>query len=108
MSKIEKNKTLYQLLSDMLIIPDYQRDYAQGRTNDLKIEDTRKNFVKDIIAAANNNRATHIGLVFGSNNNGLEGFVAVDGQQRLTTCFLFHLYISKRLGDKANPELSKR
>lgn len=42
MSKIEKNKTLYQLLSDMLIIPDYQRDYAQGRTNDLKIEDTRK------------------------------------------------------------------
>lgn len=108
MSKIEKNKTLYQLLSDMLIIPDYQRDYAQGRTNDLKIEDTRKNFVKDIIAAANNNRATHIGLVFGSNNNGLEGFVAVDGQQRLTTCFLFHLYISKRLGDEANPELSKR
>lgn len=108
MSKIEKNKTLYQLLSDMLIIPDYQRDYAQGRTNDLKIEDTRKNFVKDIIAAANNNRATHIGLVFGSNNNGLEGFVAVDGQQRLTTCFLFHLYISKRLGDKANPELSIR
>ena len=108
MSKIEKNKTLYQLLSDMLIIPDYQRDYAQGRTNDLKIEDTRKNFVKDIIAAANNNRVTHIGLVFGSNNNGLEGFVAVDGQQRLTTCFLFHLYISKRLGDEANPELSKR
>ncbi len=108
MSKIEKNKTLYQLLSHMLIIPDYQRDYAQGRTNDLKIEDTRKNFVKDIIVAANNNRATHIGLVFGSNNNGLEGFVAVDGQQRLTTCFLFHLYISKRLGDKANPELSKR
>ena len=108
MSKIEKNKTLYQLLSDMLIIPDYQRDYAQGRTNDLKIEDTRKNFVKDIIAAANNNRATHIGLVFGSNNNGPGGFVAVDGQQRLTTCFLFHLYISKRLGDEANPELSKR
>lgn len=108
MSKIEKNKTLYQLLSDTLIIPDYQRDYAQGRTNDLKIEDTRINFVKDILAAANNNRATHIGLVFGSNNNGLEGFVAVDGQQRLTTCFLFHLYISKRLGDKANPELKKR
>lgn len=108
MSKIEKNKTLYQLLSNTLIIPDYQRDYAQGRTNDLKIEDTRKNFVKDIIAAANNNRATHIGLVFGSNNNGLEGFVAVDGQQRLTTCFLFHLYVSKRLGANANPELSNR
>lgn len=107
MSKIEKNKTLYQLLSDMLIIPDYQRDYAQGRTNDLKIEDTRKNFVEDIIAAANNNRATHIGLVFGSNNNG-QGFVAVDGQQRLTTCFLFHLYVSKRLGGNANPELSNR
>lgn len=108
MSKIEKNKTLYQLLSNTLIIPDYQRDYAQGRTNDLKIEDTRKNFVEDILAAANNTRSTHIGLVFGSNNNGLEGFVAVDGQQRLTTCFLFHLYVSKRLGDKTNTELSKR
>lgn len=109
MSKIEKKKTLYQLLSNTLIIPDYQRDYAQGRTNDLKIEETRKNFVKDILNAASNTRVTtHIGLVFGSNNNGLEGFVAVDGQQRLTTCFLFHLYVSKRLGDKANPELSKR
>ena len=29
MSKIEQNKTFYQLISEPLIIPDYQRDYAQ-------------------------------------------------------------------------------
>lgn len=108
MSKIDKDRTFYQLLSEPLLVPDYQRDYAQGRLNDRRIEDTRSQFVKDIIAAANNEKQTHIGLVFGSNNNGLKGFVAVDGQQRLTTCFLFHLYLSKRLGNDCNPKLFKR
>ena len=50
MSKIESDKTLYKLLSEPLLVPDYQRDYAQGRVNDLKILDTRVNFVADIIA----------------------------------------------------------
>lgn len=108
MSIIVKDRTFYQLLSEPLLVPDYQRDYAQGRLNDKKIEDTRKQFVKDILAAAKNEKQTHLGLVFGSNNNGIKGFVAVDGQQRLTTCYLFHLYLSKRLGNKSNPELSAR
>lgn len=108
MSIIVRDKTFYQLLSEPLLVPDYQRDYAQGRINDKKIEDTRKQFVKDIFAASVNEKQTHLGLVFGSNNNGLKGFVAVDGQQRLTTCYLFHLYLSKRLGKNSNPELSIR
>lgn len=108
MSKIERDKTLYELLSEPLLVPDYQRDYAQGRVNDLKILDTRRNFVADIIAAATNRRQTHLGLVFGSDNNGLNGFVAVDGQQRLTTCFLYHLYISKSLSGEADGELAAR
>lgn len=108
MSKIETDKTLYKLLSEPLLVPDYQRDYAQGRINDLKILDTRVNFVADIIAAATNQEQTHLGLVFGSNNNGLQGFVAVDGQQRLTTCFLYHLYISKSLAGQADENLSIR
>ena len=49
MSKIEQNKTFYQLISEPLIIPDYQRDYAQGRVNDLKILETRRIFIGDII-----------------------------------------------------------
>lgn len=108
MSKIETDKTLYKLLSEPLLVPDYQRDYAQGRINDLKILDTRVNFVADIIAAATNQEQTHLGLVFGSSNNGLQGFVAVDGQQRLTTSFLYHLYISKSLADQADENLSIR
>lgn len=103
-----KNKTLYQLLAKPLVIPDYQRDYAQGRLHDLKIQDTREKFVRDIISATNCEHPTHMGLVFGANNRGLNGFVAVDGQQRLTTCFLFHLYISKILGDDADKELQLR
>ncbi len=108
MSKIESEKTLYKLLAEPLLVPDYQRDYAQGRVNDSKILDTRENFVADIIAAATNQKQTHLGLVFGSDNNGLQGFVAVDGQQRLTTCFLYHLYISKLLMDQANEKLTVR
>lgn len=108
MSIIVRGKTFYQLLSELLLVPDYQRDYAQGRINDKKIEDMRKQFVKDILAASVNEKQTHLGLVFGSNNNGLKGFVAVDGQQRLTTCYLFHLYLSKRLGKNSNSELSTR
>lgn len=108
MSKIESNKTLYKLLTEPLLVPDYQRDYAQGRINDLKILDTREKFVADIIVAATNQKQTHLGLVFGSDNNGLQGFVAVDGQQRLTTCFLYHLYINKCLAEQANGELSAR
>ena len=69
MSKIESDKTLYKLLSEPLLVPDYQRDYAQGRVNDLKILDTRVNFVADIIAAATNQEHIHLGLVFGSDNN---------------------------------------
>ncbi len=108
MSKIEQNKTFYQLISEPLIIPDYQRDYAQGRVNDLKILETRRIFIGDIIEASTNRRQTHLGLVFGSDNNGLNGFVAVDGQQRLTTCFLFHLYISKSLSNNAESGLFER
>lgn len=93
--KIIKNNTLYNLLNDALIVPDYQRDYAQGRENDLKIEDTRIQFVQDIIAASLGKRFVHTGLIYGSSNYSLKGFVAVDGQQRLTTIFLYHLYILK-------------
>lgn len=95
-NNIEKNKTLYQLLQGNIAVPDYQRDYAQGRINDKKIEDTRLKFIDDIIAAACGKSITHMGLVYGSANSTLKGFVAVDGQQRLTTAYLFHLYLAKR------------
>lgn len=108
MSTIIRDRSLYQLLSKPLLIPDYQRDYAQGRLNDKRIEDTRKQFVEDILIASKNEKQTHLGLVFGSNNSNLKGFVAVDGQQRLTTCYLFHLYVSKRLNHNSNSELSNR
>ena len=94
-NNIEKNKTLYQLLQGNIAVPDYQRDYAQGRINDKKIEDTRLKFIDDIIAAACGKSITHMGLVYGSANSALKGFVAVDGQQRLTTAYLFHLYWPK-------------
>lgn len=106
-NNIEKNKTLYQLLQGNIAVPDYQRDYAQGRINDKKIEDTRLKFIDDIIAAACGKSITHMGLVYGSANSTLKGFVAVDGQQRLTTAYLFHLYLAKRLGRDVSEELSR-
>ena len=97
---IEQNKSLVSLLErEHLVIPDYQRDYAQGRLDE-KIRETRTHFVSDLIDGSTGRTMTHTGLVYGATNPGLEGFVAVDGQQRLTTIFLFHLYIAKRILDR--------
>lgn len=96
---IQKDKTLYQQLSgeNVLLIPDYQRDYAQGRSGNKRTEDIRKKFVEDLYdALTQENRICHLGLVYGAPKQPSGGFVAVDGQQRLTTVFLLHWYILKR------------
>ena len=43
-----------------------------------------------------NNKECHLGLVFGSYDENEKVFIAVDGQQRLTTVFLLHWYVAWR------------
>lgn len=89
---------------DKILVPMIQRDYAQGRT-DKKATDVRNNLLNDIFS----DNHVHFDLVFGSKEkriiDGKEKncFIPVDGQQRLTTLFLLHLYRQK--AGKTNTEL---
>lgn len=77
-------------------VPIIQRDYAQGRSTP-KVKTIRERFVADLIKAlefGQDRKKLDLAFVYGQVNNGV--FVPVDGQQRLTTLFLLHLYIVKR------------
>ena len=90
---------------DKILVPMIQRDYAQGRT-DKKTTDVRNNLLNDIFSG----NEVHFDLVFGSkekriiDGKEMNCFIPVDGQQRLTTLFLLHLYGQK--AGKTNTELN--
>ena len=67
-----------------------QRDYAQGRKNEVKV---REGFVWALVDLINGKAGT-LDFIYGA----LEGqdFVPLDGQQRLTTLYLLHWLSAKR------------
>lgn len=84
--------TFWEFLGNNSVeIPIIQRDYAQGRIGK---ENLRKNFLKDIKAALDNNKELKLDFVYGSIENGR--LFPLDGQQRLTTLWLIHWYIALR------------
>ena len=86
--------TLKDLLDEyVFIIPDYQRDYAQGRSNS-RDENVLSMFVQEISKALLSGNHLYLDYVYGDieERNGVEFFFPVDGQQRLTTLFLFYIY----------------
>ena len=89
-----------------ILIPKIQRDYAQGRDECVSV---RKRFLSSIFNVIDNDNGEELLLdfIFGNKVNHQQNiFEPVDGQQRLTTLFLLHLYIGKRAGIPTN-ELSK-
>lgn len=96
--------SLYEMLEsaerkkrfDKILIPKIQRDYAQGRENQ---KQNRDRFLKRLFSAIEREDAKEVVLdfVYGQNRN--SEFLPLDGQQRLTTLFLLHLYIGKRCGE---------
>ncbi len=87
--------SFYQLISKYRIeIPIIQRDYAQGRDN-VKATDVRKSLVgKMINAVENENETLFFDFVYGRVDE--NKFIPFDGQQRLTTLFLFHKYVFEK------------
>lgn len=86
--------TFWEKLQDSSIekitIPRYQRDYAQGRPENL---DIARSFVIDLLSALRNGKELSLGLLYGcEKKNELQ---IVDGQQRFTMLWLFHLYIAR-------------
>ncbi len=96
-NNIKSNTTFWTEINSYKIqVPYYQRDYAQGRTDGGRIDNIRKVFVEELYKAIKGERLCHLGLVFGSYDIDNSTFIAVDGQQRLTTVFLLYWYVAWR------------
>ena len=72
-------------------IPRIQRDYVQGIDSD-RINSIRKNLIEGLVRAVKGGEPLDLNYIYGV----VEGkkFIPLDGQQRLTTLFLFHWYIA--------------
>ncbi len=103
MDKIKSNTNFYIEINKYNIhVPYYQRDYAQGRTDGGRIDNIRRVFVEELFKATNGKEICHLGLVFGSYDEHNKVFIAVDGQQRLTTVFLLYWYVAWRENKLSN------
>jgi uncharacterized protein with ParB-like and HNH nuclease domain len=86
----ETTKTFLELIKDYkIIIPLIQRDYAQGREKE-------KNKAEKFLEAIKNGCESKLNLdfVYGKRDKENKIFIPLDGQQRLTTLFLIHWYLS--------------
>lgn len=84
-----------------IVIPLIQRDYAQGRTTGAA-ERIRRDFVSEIHSHIISGQRLSLDFVYGELSNGR--FVPLDGQQRLTTLLLVHLYIESVTGNAGKTE----
>ncbi|MDE6780422.1 MAG: DUF262 domain-containing protein [Ruminococcus sp.] len=84
--------TLIVLLEeyDKIEVPRVQRDYVQGRKDEHSTM-VRKNLLNDIQCAFETDAAPlNLSFIYGKEMD--KKFYPVDGQQRLTTLFLLHIY----------------
>jgi len=95
-----------------IVIPNVQRDYAQGRQTG-KAPTIRENFLNKLSSINENSETLELDFVYGYikeyPDNNEKSFIPLDGQQRLTTLFLLHWYIAVKEGhfEEAKKLLSK-
>ena len=89
------NYTLKELLDKYsVVIPQLQRDYAQGRAD---AKELRERFLSQILRVLREKGRLNLDFVYGydkalsSNHHPI--FYPLDGQQRLTTLWLLHWYL---------------
>ncbi|ENA1802876.1 DUF262 domain-containing protein [Flavobacterium psychrophilum] len=97
-TKLEgKRLSFYQLFTNKkynIEIPIIQRDYAQGRKSTFEV---RELFLQALYEYLDENKPNRdLDFVYGSTEQEkeFEKFIPLDGQQRLTTLFLLHWYLS--------------
>lgn len=104
--------TFKDLLSeyDYIQIPLIQRDYVQGRARtDREIED-RSLFVHTLLDATLPGAAPcHLDFIYGAGDKRMETkndslFMPLDGQQRLTTLFLFHWILLNKVSGNSEED----
>ena len=99
--------SFWELLDEYVSIeiPVIQRDYAQGRTSK-EVSDIRNNFIMSIRESLINKSLLDLNFVYGSTDDDV--FIPIDGQQRLTTLFLVHLYLLIVTGKDLSKKAYKR
>lgn len=100
---IGKRISFYQLFVDnnfTIEIPTIQRDYAQGRKSKSEVRELFLNALSNYLEDNVPNR--DLDFVYGSTEYKADNkkFIPLDGQQRLTTLFLLHWYLSKISGEE--------
>jgi len=85
-------------------IPILQRDYAQGREENISI---CENFLKALKESISCNKTINLDFIYGNVDHG--AFLPLDGQQRLTTLFLLHWYAAEKehIGGSCRQTLKK-
>lgn len=92
---------------DKIKIPMIQRDYAQGRPDKSRL---REQFLAALFGAIDEDDSTPIVLDFVYGRQVKDEdidemyFEPIDGQQRLTTLFLLHLYVAKHINGKLSSD----
>lgn len=111
MTNINENRyNFWKLIKKYkIIIPMIQRDYVQGRKNK-KVNEIRKNLIGNIKLALNGEKELDFDFIYGSTkekDNGINELSLLDGQQRITTLFLLHLYFAKKENEKLDEDTQK-
>ena len=72
-----------------IIIPKIQRSYAQGRKEEVQV---REGILQELFTTLKEGRDIELNFIYSSlKENG--NYELLDGQQRITTLFLLHLYV---------------
>ncbi len=106
---------LFDLLKKYkIIIPALQRHYVQGENN-AKAKEVRENFIKDIFKLVNEDKELKhakekkeliLDFIYGPiDTEGSDSFIPVDGQQRLTTIWLFTRFFCEYLDESSKSNL---
>lgn len=106
MEAITTTSTLWDILENSkIVIPTFQRDYAQGRSGK---EDLRKKFLKEIKEAlSSGKKELLLDFVYGTKID--DTIYPLDGQQRLTTLWVLMWYATYYTSDeKAREERINR
>ena len=108
MEAITTTTTLWKILNESkIVIPTFQRDYAQGRFGK---EDLRKRFLNEIKSSLECGSELLLDFVYGTKKSNI--IYPLDGQQRLTTLWVLMWYVTfkswKSLDDKVKNERKER
>ncbi len=114
MNKGKRHNFMQLIESKSILIPQIQRDYVQYRSSG-KVEKSRENFTKELSSVlTGETQFINLNFIYGysdivfkdaTSNTPLQrydAFVPIDGQQRLTTLFLLHLYVYSKASTPQN------